>query len=124
MFACRFIEASGGLDDYLLKTPDEKLFSDVASKLKVELLQVKQGLRDRTLLPAAAAAAAASQGAVAQQGQGEQKVPPWARGLDEERQGQLQRLQEQHDKARKERVREMLKAATNAETLSVMQRRQ
>ncbi len=38
----RFIEASGGLDDYLLNTPDSQLFSDVASQLKVQLLQVRR----------------------------------------------------------------------------------
>eukprot|EP00199_Chlamydomonas_sp_CCMP681_P006466 CAMPEP_0119113942 /NCGR_PEP_ID=MMETSP1180-20130426/45687_1 /TAXON_ID=3052 ORGANISM="Chlamydomonas cf sp, Strain CCMP681" /NCGR_SAMPLE_ID=MMETSP1180 /ASSEMBLY_ACC=CAM_ASM_000741 /LENGTH=191 /DNA_ID=CAMNT_0007102257 /DNA_START=146 /DNA_END=723 /DNA_ORIENTATION=- len=38
----RFIEASGGLDDYLLQTPDDKLKSNAASLLKLELLQMKK----------------------------------------------------------------------------------
>lgn len=36
----RYIEALGGLDDYLLQTPDRKLFSDVASRLKYEVTQL------------------------------------------------------------------------------------
>uniref|UniRef100_A0A7S3QJM9 Ribosomal protein L28 n=1 Tax=Dunaliella tertiolecta TaxID=3047 RepID=A0A7S3QJM9_DUNTE len=38
----RYIEALGGLDDYLLQTPDPKLNSDVASTMKWRITQLYQ----------------------------------------------------------------------------------
>ncbi|KAF5841372.1 hypothetical protein DUNSADRAFT_13240 [Dunaliella salina] len=38
----RYIEAWGGLDDYLLQTPDRKLNSDVASSMKWRITQLYQ----------------------------------------------------------------------------------
>lgn len=39
--ACRCIDKAGGLDAYILNTPDEKLGSDVGADLRREMLAAK-----------------------------------------------------------------------------------
>eukprot|EP00877_Chromochloris_zofingiensis_P004397 jgi/Chrzof1/13959/Cz08g19130.t1 len=52
--ALREIERAGGLDKYLLKTPDEKLFSDVGSDLKFRIQLVYRQQWQQKLQKAAA----------------------------------------------------------------------
>jgi hypothetical protein len=40
--ACRQVEAKGGLDEYLLRTPDAQLKSDVASALRLEVINARR----------------------------------------------------------------------------------
>lgn len=68
--SCRTIDKMGGLDNYIMQTPDAKLDSDKANELKLAMLlttlRAQQGLR---IEPAAAgesgAAAAAADAEVA-----------------------------------------------------------
>ncbi len=39
---CRYVDKAGGLDRYLLKTPDQELASDPASKLRSEVTATRQ----------------------------------------------------------------------------------
>lgn len=60
---CRDIDKAGGIDAYILNTPDKKLQSDVAMELRAQMLsamarQVAPPRSLQTLLPRAAAAAA------------------------------------------------------------------
>ena len=54
---CRDVESKGGLDDYLLTTPDRLLRSDVASQLKWRITSIVQ----RNRFSAAAKMASGSQ---------------------------------------------------------------
>lgn len=82
--ACRQIDKAGGLDRYLLKTPDSLLHSDVGSDLKFQLgliyrhkqyqerqQQRQQLLPDSSAIQAAAVAASSSR-------QGASLLPPAA----------------------------------------------
>ncbi len=55
-YDCRDVETKGGLDDYLLTTPDRLLRSDVASQLKWRITSIVQ----RNRLAAAAKTASGS----------------------------------------------------------------
>lgn len=46
----KYIEACGGLDDYLLKTPDRELFSDAASTLKMQISKLHRAAKQSAQL--------------------------------------------------------------------------